>query len=747
MPNSRTERAEEIFYEALEITDPGERLSFLDRACDADADLRAQVERMLSSQAGAEDFFTRSQPALEPPLDIARTLGRQVGIDGGLESEPPLEERPGTVIGPYTVLQKLGEGGCGVVYMAEQEQPMRRRVALKIIKLGMDTRSVIARFRAEQQALALMDHPNIAQVLDAGATATGRPYFIMELVRGIRLTTFCDQHQMEMRQRLRLFIQLCYAVQHAHQKGIIHRDIKPSNILVTLHDGAPVPKVIDFGIAKAIEGRLTDQTLQTTRDQFIGTPAYMSPEQADMTGLDVDTRSDIYSLGVLLHELLTGKTPFETKELLRSGVDAMRRILREREPQRASVAVSQLPREQLVQAALARRVEPGRLISQLRGDLDWIVMKALEKDRTRRYQTANGLALDVQRYLENEPILARPPGQLYRLQKLIRRNKIVFAATGVTAIALIVSSGVSTWLLLKERAARARALEAERQKGSLQREAERLESLRKSAEDGRRLQEAAAVFYQGQREKADALLDEIGPHKPASAHASMYRDLGDWHALSGRWAKARERFDALIQINEFGASESTMDDIRSAIVLVEHGQLEDYERFRESLVTRYAGTDNPTIAQRVLRECLLIPAKEELMNALASFAEVSERSLTGANVARDRAAIGWQSYALALMAYRRGDYGAALNWCRRADPSNSGFVTRDLSVRLIDVMARARLGEIEKARIDLESCRADMQKVFAPKAAKTSGWLGFWFDRVCVEIHLREASLTVASTE
>src|SRR5439155_15664252 len=283
-------------------------------------------------------------------------------------------------IGRYKLLQQIGEGGCGVVYMAEQAEPVRRRVALKVIKLGMDTKTVIARFEAERQALALMDHPNIAKVFDAGATETGRPYFVMELVRGIKITDYCDQNNLSTRERLALFTQVCHAIQHAHQKGIIHRDIKPSNMLVTLHDGVPVPKVIDFGIAKATEGRLTDNTLFTAFEQFLGTPAYMSPEQAEMSGLDIDTRSDIYSLGVLLYELLTGKTPFDANDLLALGLDAMRRTIREKEPVRPSKRLSTMLEGEQTTTAKHRGTEGPKLIHLLRGDLDWIAMKALEKD-------------------------------------------------------------------------------------------------------------------------------------------------------------------------------------------------------------------------------------------------------------------------------------------------------------------------------------------------------------------------------
>jgi serine/threonine protein kinase len=323
-------------------------------------------------------------------------------------------------------------------------------VALKIIKLGMETKSVIARFEAERQALAMMDHPNIARVFDAGATDRGPPYFVMELVRGVRITKYCDEHNLSTPQRLDLFIQVCHAIQHAHQKGIIHGDIKPSNIMIAQQDGVPVPKVIDFGIAKATEVRLTDRMLFTSYVQLIGTPAYMSPEQADVNGLDIDTRSDIYSLGVLLYELLTGLTPFDGAELLESGLDEMRRILREQEPARPSIKLGGLAPAALAKTAGDRRTEPARLVSSLQGDLDWIVMKALEKDRGRRFETANGLALDIQRHRNNEPVSARPPSRLYRFQKLVRRNRVVFAAAAAVTAALVIGLGTSTWLFLRE---------------------------------------------------------------------------------------------------------------------------------------------------------------------------------------------------------------------------------------------------------------------------------------------------------
>ena len=372
------------------------------------------------------------------------------------------EECVGDTIGRYKLLEKIGEGGFGVVWAAEQREPVRRRVALKIIKLGMDTKQVVARFEAERQALAMMDHPNIAKVLDAGVTESGRPYFVMELVHGIKITDYCDRSKLPTRERLLLFTKVCRAVQHAHQKGIIHRDLKPGNILVTLYDGVPEPKVIDFGIAKATQGSLTDKTVYTGFQQIIGSPPYMSPEQAEMSALDIDTRTDIYSLGVLLYEILSGRTPFDQKELLEAGLEAMLRIIREREPLRPSTRLNTLQAGEQTTVARCRGTEAPKLIHLLRGDLDWIVMKSLEKDRTRRYETANGMALDIERHLANEPVTACPPSAAYRLQKMVRRHTLAVAASVAVMASLVAGLGISLHLFFQEQEDDKRAVGAER---------------------------------------------------------------------------------------------------------------------------------------------------------------------------------------------------------------------------------------------------------------------------------------------
>jgi serine/threonine protein kinase len=439
--------ANDLFLRAIEIPAPEDRQRFLAEACAGNPPLRARVDGLLRAGAQAGSFLE------QPAVDAGGTAAHVPA--GGRESEGPAP-REGTTVGPYKLIQEIGEGGMGTVYLAQQSEPVRRLVAVKLVKPGMDSRQVLARFEAERQALALMDHPHIAKVFDAGAAPDGRPYFVMELVKGVPITRYCDDLKLGVRDRLALFADVCRAMQHAHQKGIIHRDIKPSNVLVAPYDGRPVVKVIDFGIAKAAGQPLTDRTLVTGLGAVVGTPEYMSPEQAELNNLDVDTRSDVYALGVLLYELLTGSTPLTRKRVKDAALLEVLRVIREEEPPKPSTRLSTT--DGLPVIAANRGLEPRRLSGVVRGELDWIVMKAIEKDRSRRYESANGFALDVQRYLSDEPVSAGPPSTRYRVKKFIRRNRRQVIAGSVVLVALLAGTIGTTFGLFRALAAEGRAI-------------------------------------------------------------------------------------------------------------------------------------------------------------------------------------------------------------------------------------------------------------------------------------------------
>jgi len=479
-PMSDPSQMEDAILAAASHLPAEQRASYLTKVCGADAEMRRHLETRLADQATTETKTADSY--FDPDSTVTST--------GVLRRE----EMIGQTIGRYKLAEKLGEGGFGTVYIAEQTEPVKRRVAFKITKLGMDTKEVVARFKIERQALATMDHPGIAKVLDAGATNGGRPYFVMELVNGIKITDYCDQNKLSTHKRLELFIRVCRAIEHAHQKGIIHRDIKPSNILITMQDGQPVPKVIDFGIAKATQDHAADKAVVTLSDQFIGTPAYMSPEQAELGAIDIDTRTDIYSLGVLLYELLTAQTPLESKNLLARGFDEMRRMIREFEPQIPSLRLGSQKESDSTSTAKRHGTDAHKLIHLVRGDLDWVVMKCLEKDRDLRYETAGSLAADVQRVLDNEPVEARPPSRLYRFRKLVRRNKFAFAASIAVWIALVVGLGVTTWFVIEEK----------QEKDLADIESKRADSARQIAEASREQAESDRQKAEVERQKAEA---------------------------------------------------------------------------------------------------------------------------------------------------------------------------------------------------------------------------------------------------
>ena len=684
---------EEAIFEAARSLEPNQRAAYLARICGDDASLRTRLEVLLAASDQAGDFLESAPQPSSPAPTMVISL--------------PVTEKAGDVIGRYKIREKLGEGGCGAVYVAEQTEPVRRRVALKIIKLGMDTRSVIARFEAERQALAMMDHPNIAKVLDAGTTETGRPFFVMELVRGIKITEYCDQHNLDTSQRLALFTQVCHAIQHAHQKGIIHRDIKPSNILVTLHDGVPVPKVIDFGIAKAIEGRLSELTVYTELHQFIGTPAYMSPEQAEMSGLDIDTRSDIYSLGVLLYELLTGRTPFDPKDLLQVGLDQMRRTIRETEPLRPSTRLSTMVDADLTSVAKSHSAEPPKLIHFIRGDLDWIVMKALEKDRTRRFETANALSADVQRFLHNEPVEARPPRNFYRFRKLVRRNKTTFAAVGAVAAALVFGLGLSLYLYIQERAALRRAIAAEKQavaaekeQAALREEAERglaLERhMREIAALGDTFTKAGMLLSQGLFDEAEKLMGPVPPIVPQSS--GIYNVLAEHHARLGEWQGALDNYRLSVRVNptNYFAYHYLLP------LLVKTGDIKDYQVQRERALRLFGNTSDPETADRIAKVCLMLPAPARDLPTLAAMAE------TAAKAGSDDKNWPYYQFVKGLAEYRQGHFTSAIEHVQKILPQEAdpvGIVrimpATIVAAYMVLAMAQHDLGKLEEARAPL----------------------------------------------
>ncbi|MGA2257313.1 MAG: serine/threonine-protein kinase, partial [Thermoguttaceae bacterium] len=541
----------ELFEAALEHA-PAERARFLDVACAGDTSLRGSIEALLARHAEADSFLEK--PAV--PADLTSAYR-------------PVTESPGSVIGSYKLLQQIGEGGMGIVYMAEQQEPVRRKVALKIIKPGMDCAQVIARFEAERQALALMDHQNIARVFDAGTTDTGRPYFVMELVHGIPITTFCDANRLTLRERLELFIPVCQAIQHAHQKGIIHRDVKPSNVLVTMYDDKPVPKVIDFGIAKATDQRLTERTMFTHFGAMVGTFEYMSPEQAEMNAFGVDTRSDVYSLGVLLYELLTGTTPLERARLREAAFNELIRLIKEEEPPRPSVRLSTSGTSASV--AAARKAETAQLSKLVRGDLDWIVMRALEKDRSRRYETASGLAKDVQRHLNDEAVEACPPSAGYKLRKFAHKHQAALTTAVAMILLLLAGAAVSTWQAVRatraEAAARAaeedalRAQQAETERAMGERLA-KLDAERRQVEAERQKSRAEA----GEKLASERLMQVAAEKKKAEEEKQIALSVRDFlqNKLLGQ-ADLRTQADALLRTGRPSAEVKENPTIRELL--------------------------------------------------------------------------------------------------------------------------------------------------------------------------------------
>jgi len=713
-----------LFVAASSLADPEEREQLLDRACGGDDELRSKLDRIFTLQNEAANFFEAA-----PELAVS---------DNDQEPESGIGGR----IGRYRLIERIGEGGCGVVYLAEQCEPVRRKVALKIIRLGMDTESVIARFELERQSLALMDHPNIARVLDAGATASGRPYFVMELVEGERITDFCDATRLGIRQRLEIFVQVCQAIQHAHLKGVIHRDIKPSNILVRLQDESIMPKVIDFGIAKAAARTAEDDVTLTSMDQVIGTPAYMSPEIA-AGGTDLDTRTDIHSLGAVLYELIAGRPPFDPKRLQGLDMIEIRRVLRDEDPPRPSALLASLDAAELDQIASCRQTERAKLVYQVKGDLDWIVTKAMRRDRDQRYQTVNALAADIERHLRNEPVSAGPPDRLYVVAKWIRRNKISFLSGAAIVLALGVGFGISTRLYLLEKKARD---EQERLKIEATFARENESGLRQSAEYRELAAQAAVRLSYEDYEAADHLLGQIPVERvpPSLEAARSYSTVGRWHVLAGRWKEATDHFAsaavALATVDPSDSDALSIAFIPAAATLSQAGDHDRYDALRRLAIERFKQTTNPIVAEQVVKSALLMPADQDILSELEPLALLLKRAIdTGdASLVGNRDRLAWTEFALALLDYRRGDYTTSGGWATRYESGRGRNLSRDASLDCLMAMIAWKSGRREEAVVRLQAGKKAIDAVFAQKM-NLGGANSFWFDWVNARILCREA--------
>lgn len=682
------------------------------------------------SKSATEFFLNARERRTEIALDLATEWTSQATHQAPVEPETV---NPGDRLGHYRLIRLIGQGGGGVVYEADQEKPIQRRVAAKILRSGMNTESVVARFEIERQALALMDHPNIAKVFDAGSTSSGRPFFIMEFVEGEKITTFCDRQELNIGERLNLFIQVCNAIQHAHLKGVVHRDIKPSNIVVRHDHGQNMSKVIDFGIAKALDPNAFEHTAETSHDLLFGTPDYMSPEQVDLTGLDVDTRSDIYSLGILLFELLTSVTPFSECDFPSCGIPKIRETLLNSKVPPPSQTLSRFDPEKLGEIAKARKTTGGRLIKQVRGDLDWIVLKATQRDRTKRYSTVNGLLLDVQRHQMFQPVIAAPPSRLYLFGKFVHRNRITFVASNLLALFLVVGLVVSMSLYKREKLAL-------REQTKLRAEAQAARSeelkLRLGADARANVARVAFLLDQGRIDEAEALRMRypITSIEPSLEAAAVFRSLGDWNATHGRWAEAAECFKLLMQANRLDDPAMVLersDLIATAAMLLEY-RSEDYLAFRKEVAERYCVPKTKLQAEHLIKVCLIAPADTAILDRLKDAVEVMGEP-------ENAPLPGWAGLARGLYEYRRGNHDEAMKACATglADPDIKNSCRS--SIHSLISMIRSIQAMPGEAKEALEESTKLIAESEGKEFIKGSSIPAIWFDWVIAGILAREA--------
>ncbi len=728
-----------IMEVALSLDDPATRQVFLERVFGQSGPAREEMTRLLEAADGAATFFLEAR---EQRAKVTATILSETNAGPPVPVVVRFADDDGSFdkLGPYRLISRLGEGGGGVVYEAEQEQPIRRRVAVKIVRVDMANHSALARFDIERQALALMDHPNIAKVFDTGTTPSGRPYFAMELVTGEPITRYCNRHKLTCAERLELFVLVCNAIQHAHQKGIIHRDIKPSNVIVTRQDGANIPKIIDFGIAKAAGPGISGEAI-TAHDQFFGTPAYMSPEQVAMTGIDVDTRSDIFSLGVLLYELLTGTTPTDRAVAPEHTISQIRKSLLSGDTMRPSELLAKRLPEVIGPLAEERGTNPGDLVRFVRSDLDWIVMQALEKNRIRRYQTANGLATDVRRFLAHEPIAARPPSSIYVMAKFIRRNRIACGAALMLVILLIVGFGTTAAMYERERLAAAEQLKL---KNEAQAARDVESSLRRQADIRSKLSRAAFLLDQGRIDEADALREDypLSSIDPSLEAAAVFRALGDWNSSNGRRDQALQCYDLLRKASAEDNPQKTLggDDLMAMAAAFLTADEAKYRAFRDDAVSRYSPASSRQKAEHLLKVVLLVPADAATLERL-------QKDVVTMGDPRGTICPAWAWVSLALYHLRSGAWDESIKACEMGMLSPERKSSCEATLQAIAAMAYASSGQRDQAETILSKARGLTAACGGKDFERGVPVMKiYWFDWGIARLLINEASATIYGT-